>query len=251
VFEGLLKVRKAGVSLYMPSWDVIPRLHGVQNCMLDLYDRPEFMHAVIDWFTRIHEHELTRYEELNVMETDPYYLHCTPACTWELPVKDIDRDDITAKDIWCRSMAQIFSMVSPAMHDEFDLQYTQRLFDCCGLSYYGCCEPLHNKISFLRKRFQNLRRISITPWADVDTAADQIGGDYVLSYKCNPAYVAAGVLAEEPARAEVERVLKACSRNHTPCEFILKDISTVSGRAEVLGEWVKLVNETIDRFWKP
>ncbi len=251
VFDGLLKVRKAGVILYMASWDVIPRLHGVENCMFDLYDRPEFMHAVIDWFTRVHEHELTRYEELNVLETDPYYTHCTPACTWELPVKDIDRDNITAKDIWCRSMAQIFSMVSPEMHDEFDLQYTKRLFDRCGLSYYGCCEPLHAKIPQLRKRFQNLRRISITPWADPDQAADQMGGDYVLSYKCNPAYVASGKLDLEPARAEVERVIAACNRNHTPCEFILKDISTVSSNADVLTDWVNLVNETIERKWKP
>jgi len=251
VFDGLLKVRKAGVTLYMASWDVIPRLHGVQNCMFDLYDRPEFMHAVIDMFTRIHEHELTRFEELNVLETDPYYTHCTPACTWDLPVKDIDRDSITAKDVWCRSMAQIFSMVSPQMHDEFDLQYTKRLFDRCGLGYYGCCEPLHNKLPDLRKRFQNLRRVSITPWADVDIAADEIGRDYVLSYKCNPAYVARGVLELEPARAGVERVLEACNRSHTPCEFILKDISTVSCRADVLTAWVDMVNETIERKWKP
>jgi len=251
VFDGLLRVRKAGVTLYMASWDVIPRLHGVQNCMLDLYDRPEFMHAVIDMFTRIHECELDQYEALNVLETDPYYTHCTPACTWDLPVKDIDKDNITAKDVWCRSMAQVFSMVSPEMHDEFDLQYTKRLFDRCGLSYYGCCEPLHNKIPELRKRFKNLRRISITPWADPDIAADQIGRDYVLSYKCNPAYVARGVLDLEPARAEVERVMEACNRNHTPCEFILKDISTVSCRADVLTEWVDMVNEVIDRKWKP
>ena len=251
VFDGLLRVRKAGVMLYMPSWDVIPRLHGVQNCMFDLYDRPEFMHAVMEMFTRVHEHELTRFEELNVLETDPYYTHCTPACTWELPVKDIDRDNITAKDIWCRSMAQIFSMVSPEMHDEFDLKYTQRLFDRCGLSYYGCCEPLHNKLHLLRRRFQNLRRVSITPWADVNVAADEIGKDYVLSYKCNPAYVATGKLHLEPARAEVERVLEACNRNHTACEFILKDVSTVSGRADVLTEWVDMVNDCIDRKWKP
>ena len=251
VFDGLLPVRKRGVELYLPSWDVIPRLHGVENCMLDLYDRPEFMHAVIDMFTRIHEHEITRYEELNVLETDLYYLHCTPACTWDLPVKDIDKDVITAKDIWCRSMAQVFSMVSPQMHDEFDLQYTKRLFDRCGLSYYGCCEPLHDKIPYLRKRFRNLRRISITPWADPDIAADHIGQDYVLSYKCNPAFVGRGRLDEEPARREVERVIDACNRNHTPCEFILKDISTVSCRSEALTEWVDMVNDVIDRRWKP
>lgn len=251
VFEGLLPVRKAGVTLYLPSWDVIPRLHGVENCMIDLYERPEFMHAVIDLFTKVHEHEIARYEELNVFETDPYYVHCTPACTNELPVKDIDRDNITAKDVWCRSMAQVFSMVSPEMHEEFDLQYTKRLFDLCGLSYYGCCEPLDTKIPYLRKHFGNLRRISITPWANADRAADEIGSDYVLSYKCNPAFVSSGRLDLEPARQEVERVVEACNRNHTPFEFILKDISTVSGRNAVLGEWVQMVNEVIDRSWKP
>ncbi|MBE5776541.1 MAG: hypothetical protein E7326_03470 [Clostridiales bacterium] len=251
VFHGLLPLRRGGISLYMPSWDVIPRLHGVENCMIDLYDRPEFMHAVIEMFTRLHEHELTRYEELNVLESDPYYLHCTPACTYDLPVKDPEKEQVLARDIWCRSMAQVFSMVSPEMHDEFDLQYTQRLFDRCGLSYYGCCEPLHNKISYLRKRFKNLRRISITPWADVDTAADEMGDDYVLSYKCNPAFVAGGHLDEAPARAEVERVLEACKRNRTPCEFILKDISTVGKRPQVLAEWVAMVNDTIDRKWQP
>ena len=251
VFDGLLKVRKAGVVLILPSWDDIACLHGVENCMLDLYDRPEFMHAVIDMFTRICEHKMTRYEELNVLETDPYYIHCTPACTWELPVKDMDRESITLKDVWCRSMAQIFSMVSPEMHDEFDLQYTKRLFDRCGLSYYGCCEPLHAKIPELRNRFGNLRRISITPWANPEAAAEQIGKDYVLSYKCNPAYVGRGELDVNSARAEVERVIDACSRNHTPCEFILKDISTVNKKPEVLGEWVAMVNDVIDRRWKP
>ena len=233
----------------MPSWDVIPRLHGVENCLYDLYDRPEFMHAVIEKFTQLHEYELTRYEQLNVLETDPYYLHCTPACTYDLPVKDIDRDNITARDVWCRSMAQIFAVVSPEMHDEFDLQYTQRLFDRCGLSYYGCCEPLHGKIDKLR-RFKNLRRISITPWADVDVAAEKIGGDYVLSYKCNPAFVANGRIERDVVWEEVRRVLEACRRNGTTCEFILKDISTVSRNPGVLTEWTDTVNGAIDRFWK-
>ncbi|MCR4578501.1 MAG: hypothetical protein K5784_11415 [Clostridiales bacterium] len=251
VFDGLLPVRKAGVMLYMPTWDDIAMLRGAENCMIDLHDRPEYMHAIVEQFTRIQEHRLTRYEELNVLETDPYYLHCTPACTRELPVKDMDRDKITAKDVWCRSMAQAFSMVSPKVRDEFDLKYIQRLFDRCGLSYYGCCEPLHDQIPNLRKRFKNLRRISITPWADPDVAADNIGRDYVLSYKPNPAFVSRGALDEEAARKEIRRVILACNRNGTPFEFVLKDISTVNGRSEVLSEWVGMVNSEIDRYWKP
>ena len=163
----------------------------------------------------------------------------------------MDRDKITAKDVWCRSMAQAFSMVSPKIRDEFDLKYIQRLFDRCGLSYYGCCKPLHDQVPNLRKRFKNLRRISITPWADPDAAADNIGRDYVLSYKPNPAFVSRGVLDEEAARKEIRRVILACNRDNTPFEFVLKDISTVNGRSEVLSEWVDMVNSEIDRYWKP
>lgn len=248
VFNGMMPVKKAGVGLYFASWDHIPRLHGVENCLMDLYDDPEYIHALMERMTQVNEHELDRYEALNILDTDAYYLHCTPAATYELPVKDIDTDNITAKDVWCRAMAQILAVVSPDMVDEFDLQYTERLFNRCGLSYYGCCEPLHDKIEKLR-RFKNLRRISITPWADVDVAADKIAGDYVLSYKPNPAFVAAPQFDPAPVEAEIRKVLEACRRTHTPCEFILKDISTISGRTENLTRWVETANRVIDEFY--
>jgi len=247
-FAGILPAKKAGASTYFPMWDYIPRFHGVENSLIDLYDRPEFMHKMIDKFTRIFEHTLDRYEALNVLDTDPYYLHCTPACTYELPMKDMDTENITTKNVWCRSMAQLLGAVSPEMLDEFDLQYVQRLFDRCGLSYYGCCEPLDNKIEKLR-RFQNLRRVSITTWANVDNAAEQIQGDYVLSYKSNPAFVASGKLDTASVEAETRRVLEACRRSGTPCEFVLKDISTVHNNAAVLTQWCDTVNRVIDEYF--
>lgn len=248
IFEGILPVKKAGVSLYLSSWDTLSVLRGMSNCMYDLYDNPEFMHRVMERFTRVNEQIIEEYDRLNIYDTDPYYLHCTPACTYELPVKDMDKERITARDVWCRAMAQPLAVVSPEMFGEFDLQYTQRLFDKCGLAYYGCCEPLHDMIDMLR-RFPNLRRISITPWADVDMAAERIGSDYVLSYKPNPAYVAERSFDPAPVIAETKRVLEACRRNGTPCEFILKDISSVSNNPDNLTQWVNTVNSVIDRYF--
>jgi hypothetical protein len=248
IFRDILPVKKAGITLYFASWDVIPRLHGVENSLMDLCARPEFAHALIARFTEIHEHELSEYERLNVLDTDPYYLHCTPACTYDLPVKDMDKEQITAKDVWCRAMAQIFSMVSPEMHEEFDLQYTKRLFDRCGLSYYGCCEPLDVKVDNLRQ-FQNLRRISVTTWANPDVAAEKIGGDYVMSYKPNPAFVAGKTFNPSPVEAEITRVMEASKRNNTPVEFVLKDISTVSANPSHLTQWVTTANAVIDRYF--
>ncbi len=248
VFRDDMPVKKTGIHLYFSSWDVLSSLRGVDQCLIDLYDRPEFSHQLMETFTKIHEHEIEQYVKWNVLDGDPYYLHCTPACTDDLPQKDVENEQVEAKDVWCRCMAQIFGMVSPDMLDEFDLQYTKRLFDRCGLSYYGCCEPLHNKIDKLRQ-FRNLRRISITPWADVDVAADQIQGDYVLSYKPNPAFVAGETFDPAPVAAEIRKVLEACRRNGTPCEFVLKDITTVRGKVERLTQWVETANSVIDEFF--
>lgn len=248
VFDGLMKVKQGGVELYSAMWDIIPLLHGPNNVINDLIDNPEYCHTIIDKFTTYFENLHAEYERLNVLEPELYYLHCTPALTDELPQKDFDGVHVRRKDIWARGMAQLFAVVSPDMHDEFDLQYMQRIFDVCGLSYYGCCEPLDRKIPYLRKRFKNLRKISITPWADKNIAAENIGSDYVFSLKPNPAFVA-GTFDPEPVKREITEAVEACLRNKTPLEIILKDISTIGGNVNNLTLWAKAVNEVLDIYY--
>ena len=74
-------------------------------------------------------------------------------------------------------MAQIFGSVSKQMHEEFDIQYMRKMMEPFGLVYYGCCEPLDKKIDLV-ETLPHLRKISITPWADVDVAAEAIGKKY-------------------------------------------------------------------------
>ena len=187
-------------------------------------------------------------EELNIMDPNPLTLHCTPAYTHELPAADFT-GKVRLKDVWGRCHAQIFSAVSPGMHDEFDLAYNQDLFGECGLLYYGCCEPLDNKIDILRKRFKNLRKISITPWADPEVAARSIGSDYVLAAKPNPAFVNFSSFNPDPVREEITRVLDACKRYGTTCEFVLKDISTIANNPANLSQWDDTVRGVIDRYY--
>ncbi len=247
IFKDIMGVKKSGVSFYLATWDLIPRLHGVETSIMDLCERPEFIHAIMEKFTAINLHYMDEYERLNVLDTDPNYLHCAPACTNELPVLDMDKDKITTKDVWCRAMAQIFSVVPPEMHEEFDLRYTRKYFERCGLNYYGCCEPLDEKIDILRK-LPKLRRISITPWANVENAAEKIGKDFVLSYKSNPAFVAGKSFDERPVIEETKRVMDCCLKNGTPFEFILKDISTVSNNPSNIEKWMETVNRVIDSY---
>ena len=52
------------------------------------------------------------------------------------------RDSVKAQNVWGRGLAQILASVSPAMHDEFEIQYAMRAMESFGLVYYGCCEPV-------------------------------------------------------------------------------------------------------------
>ena len=136
-------------------------------------------------------------------------------------------------------MAQILSTVSPKMHVEFEIELVRPLYERFGLLYYGCCEPLENIIPYIRK-INNVRKISVSPWADSAKCAQHIGKDYVFSAKPNPAFIASGVLDTESAMAQIQAVLSTCASNNTPVEFILKDISTVSGKLESLDQWADM-----------
>jgi hypothetical protein len=145
-------------------------------------------------------------------------------------------------------MAQMFGDVSPAMWEEYELNYVKPLMAECGLVYYGCCEALDRKIPLL-KTIPNLRKIGVSPWANPEVCAEQIRGDYVYANKPNPAHVS-GSLNAEAVRAETKRVIEACLKNGCPYEFVLKDISTVTYKPGNLIDWVKTVEEVIDGYYR-
>jgi hypothetical protein len=186
-------------------------------------------------------------EAQGLMDFNIATLHCTPPYANELPAEDYDGGRVRFKDIWFRGMAQLFSSASPEMQDEFDLHYMRKLMDKCGLSYYGCCEPLDKFIPYLKK-VPNMRKIGVSPWANVRSSAEQIQGNYVLARKPNPANVARD-FSKEVVEQEIEDTVKACLENKCPYEFVLKDISTVGGKPQNLIDWAATVTGVIDRYY--
>lgn len=248
VFSDLLPVEVVGTTFGYSIWDHVYQLRGVEKFFMDFATRPDFMHKTAEKFTDIGAATARQYQELDLLDANPLLLHCTPACARELPAEDFS-GKVRLEDVWGRGSAQIFSSVSPSMHDEFDLQYSQKLFGGCGLMYYGCCEPLHLKIGILRKRFKNLRKVSVTPWADPEVAARNIGSDYVFAAKPNPAFVNSPTFNPEPVEQEIRRYLDACKKYGTTCEFALKDISTIANNPNNLTRWCDTVKNVIDQYY--
>ena len=243
IFKDLLPVKLCGTGTYCSPWDSIAMWRGVTNLLEDLVLRPEFTHKLMQKLTDWYNSLLTQYEELDLLEPNLMTIHCTPAPCDDLP-KSTD-GKTRASDIWGRGMAQIFASVSPDMHKEFDLDYMKPFLERCGLSYYGCCEPLDRKIDILRATIKNLRKVSVTPWANFDVCAEKIHGDFVMSYKPNPAFVATASFDPAPVEAEINHALSAAKKHSCACEFIIKDISSCSYKPENLFNWEKTVMNLI------
>jgi hypothetical protein len=250
--DGLLQVRMQGLTgwngdeLAFALWDDIERLRGTEPILYDFVDRPEHLHAIAERFTQVRLAELDVLEEKGLLGYGINRIHCTGAHTDELPRPGFDPARPRAIDNWTVGRSQLFVSVSDAAFDEFVPAYYARWFARFGLGYFGCCDPLHSRVDSVRK-ISNVRKISMSPWSNVQRGAEAIGPDYVFSRKPNPAMVAMDTWVPEIAVKDFEETLAATRANGCPVEFTLKDISTCRNDPRRLWEWAEIATRMTRR----
>ena len=244
IFDGILPVHMQGMLPAFAPWDRIVTWHGVGPSLLDLVDRPEFIHQMMARLTDAHLSMLDQLEAQGLLGSGQTLIHCTGAHTDELPAEGFDPQCPRAKDLWTCGMAQIFASVSPEMHQEFELDYANRWYERFGLVYYGCCEPLHDKIDQVRMT-PNVRKVSMSPWVDQERGAEEMGDEFVFSRKPNPAFLAADQFSSEQVQADLTKTREICDKYGCPLELIQKDISTVRYEPERLFEWARIAMEVV------
>jgi len=96
------------------------------------------------------------------------------------------------------------------------------------------------------RKVPNLRRIAVTPRADVARCAEQIGTDYVLSWRPNPAQMLCCGYDPALIRKVIRDGMEASRGCHV--DITLKDVETVQGKPANLRRWVKLVRSITDHY---
>jgi hypothetical protein len=226
-------------------WDVMIRWYGIEKLYMDMFDRPEYIHKLLTRFMKIQHEILDKQEAQGVLDPGNGNYRVGSGglgITSDLPPVPAGAH-ATAANMWGCGNAQIFSEVSPEMHWEFSLQYEKPYMERHGLTYYGCCEPLHKKMDIL-KRINNLRKISMSPWIDIDEAVEGVQQEYVFSFKPNPAMLAGESWNPEVVRSYLQEVLKKTDGCHV--ELILKDIHTVKGEPHRLWEWESIAMDLLE-----
>jgi hypothetical protein len=148
---------------------------------------------------------------------------------------------VRPRNLWATCASQIFAEVSPAMHEEFSLQHERRFLERFGLVCYGCCEPLHKKVGILTRNLPNLRRIAVTPWADIDEAAAAIQDRYIYAWRPNPSIVSGPGWDPQAARRQIRDALNRTRGCRV--EIILKDMLTCGREPRRLMEWAAIARE--------
>jgi hypothetical protein len=239
LFDGILDIEEGGHVPSFSPWDHIVTWRSPDGILFDMMDRPDFLHRIIARVTQAYHSMLDQLEAQGLLSRPQDIIHCTGAFSDQLPAPGYDPQRPRPADIWTCGMAQIFSTVSPEAHKEFDIDYAVGWYESFGHGYYGCCEPLYNKIEQIRA-LPNLKKISMSPWVDTEQGAERIGGDYVFSRKPSPAFLAVDEWDAGAVEKDLRETVDCCARHGTPVELILKDISTVRYQPQRLWEWAEI-----------
>ncbi|MCQ2430361.1 MAG: hypothetical protein MJ192_08525 [Clostridia bacterium] len=242
IFDGIAPLRFGGTVLHLGIWDFIAMCMGVENVYVDLMERPEFIHAIMDRFTEAMIARIRQVNELGVYDVNGNLCHCSHTFSADLPGPGCDPDNPTAADGWAFGMAQLFTSVSPQVTEEFEVNYMKRVFPYFGAIYYGCCDRLDDrmdKVAMLPK----VRKVSCSPWSDRERFAERLPKRMIMSGKPNPAFLASGSLDEDVVRQDLRRTIRAAKDNGVCLEMILKDISTVRHDPGRLWRWAEIAAE--------
>jgi len=219
-------------------------LRGFDQYMWDMVDNPEWLHRVTKFMS---DGILRTHDEAEAAGHWRLCNHGNQAMPYaqELPDPQASDQSVKRDQLWTFVCAQEMALISPAMHDEFVLQYQRPIMEKFGLVAYGCCEDLTEKIDILRK-VPNMRRIGITPWADVGKCAEQMGEDFVMSWRPNPAQMICCGFDADQVRRIVKDAMDAAKGCHV--DITLKDVQTVLGQPENLARWVEAVRSVSDEY---
>jgi len=249
IFGDILDVRLRGVChVSFHAMNLYTGLRGLEQVMLDMYENPGMLHEAMAFLEQGYRGLIRQYQEQNLLDlnNDSTY-HSSGGVGYidDLPAPGYDPARVRPCDMWASAEAQELAQVSPEQHEEFVLQYERRLLEPFGLNGYGCCEDLTAKLDQVL-RIPRLRRVSISPWANVALCAAKLGGRCIFSWKPHPSHLV-GRFAPEAIEDYLAQTARLAREHGCVLEMILKDTHTCENRPERFDEWCRRARRAIAR----
>ena len=220
---------------------------GYDNLLYDLIDEPEMVEDAFSFFEEGIERMLRQAREWNMIDCNAdHTYHYTGGLgyTYDLPTEKPDGADLS--DIWGAAEAQEYAVVSPEMFAETVFPHERRLLRHFGLTGYGCCDDLTEKLDSVLT-IPHLRRVAACPWANLGKMADRLKKDYILTWKPNPAHIAAPTFDEAALEQYLTDSLHQAKPGHP--EIILRDTHSCRGEGDRFGRFVQIARKAIQTVY--
>ncbi len=124
------------------------------------------------------------------------------------------------------------------MFEEFFLPAIAEITRPFGLTYYGCCEAVHDRFERVARAIRNLRAVSVSGWSDLFRMGELLGKRYVYSRKPTPAYISGSRPDWDLLKTDVRDTLAAARGCNL--ELCFRDIYTIDGDRARLAAWVQM-----------
>jgi hypothetical protein len=248
LFGDILAIRPKGVSRI--AYGLTSQylfLRGTTDLLMDMVDAPGFVHEVMAFLVEGHQRFLKQLIDANLLSLNndsTYHSSGGNGYTDDLPKPGFDPKRVRPCDMWASAQSQEMQPVSPKMHREFVQQYERILLEPFGLTGYGCCEDLSRKLEDVLS-LPKIRRISCSPFANVDRCAERIKRNAIFSWKPQPADLV-GDFNPDHIREYINHTLEVTQANHCVLEMILKDTHTVEQHPERMDEWTRIARQSIN-----
>ncbi|ADK80242.1 hypothetical protein [Sediminispirochaeta smaragdinae] len=222
--------------------DEFAQLRGMDKMMLDFFDQPDGIHALMKRLQQGTLKKLDFLEQGGLLYPNNNYTFIGSGglgYTDELP----SLEPAKLSTMWGLAESQITVGISPDMFAEFIFPYQKEIMERFGLTCYGCCEGMDPRFHIV-KAAKNLRRVSVSPWADPEKMSELLRKEYIYSMKPSPTPLAQPEIDMETAEKELKRKLEI-SRDNNVVEIIMKDNHTLGGNPSNITGWVNMAKRLV------
>lgn len=247
IFGDILPVKLVSNCLYAVPTQKVVHLMGMENMLFAMYDYPDEFKQMMD---RIAEDYIAHFKMLEnegcLLQNHEFEgLAQGSMCFYDEAPKS---GKILTTDVWGFLDSQETVGVSPDMFDEFIFPCYKKIGDIYGRLSYGCCEPV-SAVWDSVKQFENLKKVSISPWCDEEFMASELKGSGIIyQRKPSPNYLGVGDTLDEAAfREHIDKTVKT-ARGCT-LEITQRDVYTVNKDLNKVKRYVEIIRESIEENW--
>jgi hypothetical protein len=240
-FDGNLNVILQPAAYYLPQLSkFVFDLIGMDNMYFWLVDEPDAMAEMIDFIKNDFISKVKMYESEGILVLNNKndiagsgsYGYTSDLC------KPTD-GNVKLKDLWVWMESQETTTISPDMFEEAFLPAMAEMAKLFGMTYYGCCEQLHDRFAMIEREIKNIRSVSVSPWSNHKIMGEFLKDKYVFSKKLTPQYISMDFPDVKAQEKEIAITL-SCVKNNL-VEFVYRDVYEYKNDPAKFQNWIKLV----------